>query len=235
MTDSRVIVALDVPAPRALEIAGSLKGFVGWVKIGMTLFYAEGPSIVARMRDLGFEVFLDLKLHDIPHQVAGAAAVVSRLGIGMLTVHAAGGAPMMQAAKEASAIAAAEEGLPSPKVLAVTVLTSIDGPGLTSIGVESDPVAQVDRLGSLARSAGVDGVVCSPQEAARMRTLFGAEGLVVTPGVRPTGSASGDQARIATPAAALSNGASHLVIGRPVTAASDPAAAVKAILQEIGV
>lgn len=233
MKDNRVIVALDVPAPRALDIARSVQGLVSWMKIGMTLFYAEGPRIVGQIRDLGFDVFLDLKLHDIPHQAAGAAASISRMGVSMLTVHAGGGAAMMEAAKEASAAAAAEEGVHAPALLAVTVLTSMDDAALATTGVGGSAATQVDRLGRLAKDAGVDGVVCSPQEAAAMRALLGGSGFVVTPGVRPAGSVVGDQSRIATPAMALSNGASHLVVGRPITAAEDPAEAVEKILDEI--
>lgn len=228
-----IIVALDCDAAEALALAHALRGKVGWLKVGMTLFYAEGPEIVARIRELGFEVFVDLKLHDIPHQVAGAAASIARLGAGMLTVHASGGSAMMRAAVESSRRTAEEVGLEPPAVLAVTVLTSTDDAGLAEVGVGRPAVEQVPMLGALARDAGVDGVVCSPREAALMRELLGEDALIVTPGVRPLWSEAGDQARIATPASALEAGASHLVIGRPITAAPDPAQAADRIIAEI--
>jgi orotidine-5'-phosphate decarboxylase len=233
MMDNPVIVALDLPRVEALELADSLRGRVRWLKVGMTLFYAEGPQIVARLREKGFDVFVDLKLHDIPHQAAGAAAAVARSGAGMLTVHAAGGSAMMRAAVESSRRAAEEVGLPAPCVLAVTVLTSTDDAGLTEIGVDRPALQQVRLLADVAQHAGVDGVVCSPWEAAEMRELLGEEALVVTPGVRPQWSEVGDQARVATPSAALAAGASHLVIGRPITAAPVPAEALSRILSEI--
>ena len=233
MNDNPVIVALDLHREEALALADSLRGGIRWLKVGMTLFYAEGPEIVGRLREKGFEVFLDLKLHDIPHQVAGAAAKIASIGAGMFTVHAAGGAAMMRAAVDSSRRAAEEAGLPAPAVLAVTVLTSTDDAGLAEIGVERGSLEQVRLLADLARHAGVDGVVCSPWEAAEMRLLLGESALIVTPGVRPAWAEAGDQARIATPAAAVSAGASHLVIGRPITAAPVPAQAATRILSEL--
>jgi orotidine-5'-phosphate decarboxylase len=233
VSENPIIVALDVPKAEALALAEQLKGRVQWLKVGMTLFYAEGPSIVARLREFGFDVFLDLKLHDIPHQVAGAAASVARLGAGMITVHAAGGSAMMRAAVESSRRAAEEVGLPAPAVLAVTVLTSTGDEGLAEIGVQRTALEQVESLGALAKAAGVDGVVCSPREAGQMRLLFGEQALVVTPGIRPSWAEVGDQSRIATPVAALSAGASHLVIGRPITGAPLPVEAAARILTEI--
>jgi orotidine-5'-phosphate decarboxylase len=203
------------------------------VKVGMTLFYREGPAAVIALRELGFDVFLDLKLHDIPHQVEGAARSVAMLGVGMLTVHASGGAAMMEAAVRGVAVGAEEAGLPAPSVIAVTVLTSMDADALASVGVEYPLADQVAGLAALARTAGVSGVVCSPNEAADMRALLGPYALVVTPGVRPIGAVAGDQARIATPSEAFAAGASHLVIGRPVTEAADPAAAFEAIVQDL--
>ena len=232
-SDSPIIVALDMPRTEALALAGSLRGRVRWVKVGMTLFYAEGPRIVAELQDLGLDVFLDLKLHDIPHQVAGAAAEIARLGVGMFTVHASGGRAMIAAAVESSRRVAEEAGLAAPAVLAVTVLTSTDDEGMSEIGINATAADQVSRLATLARDAGVDGLVCSPAEAARVRALLGDDGLIVTPGVRPVGSAPGDQARFMTPRAALDAGASHLVIGRPITASVDPVAALEGILAEI--
>jgi orotidine-5'-phosphate decarboxylase len=206
---------------------------VRWLKVGMTLFYAEGPSIVSELQDMGFSIFLDLKLNDIPHQVEGAAAAITRLGVGMFTIHASGGAAMMRAAVETSRRVAEESGLTAPAVLAVTVLTSTDDHALADVGVASDAAGQVRRLAELAFRAGVDGVVCSPREAETVRAIGGADALVVTPGVRPVWAESGDQARISTPRAALDAGATHLVIGRPITAAVDPVAAVDQIASEI--
>ena len=233
MLENPVVVALDLPRAEALALAHSLRGSVRWLKVGMTLFYSEGPVIVSELRGMGFDVFVDLKLHDIPHQVSGAAASIARLGAGMFTVHASGGSAMMRAAVEASRAAASAAGVAAPAVLAVTVLTSTDDAGLAEVGVAHHAAEQVHMLGALARAAGVDGVVCSPREAALMRELLGGDALIVTPGVRPAGSESGDQARVAIPHAALAAGASHLVIGRPITADTDPAQAVKRILDEI--
>lgn len=228
----RIIVALDLPdAEQALEVARALKGQVEWVKVGITLFDSEGPAIVRELRSLGFKVFVDLKLHDIPHQVDGACRVLTRVGADMLTVHASGGRTMLEAAVKATAEAAEKFHAPKPRVVAVTVLTSIDDAALAEIGCGTAASEQVERLALLAWDAGCDGVVCSPVEAATMRELLGPDALVVTPGVRPAGESSGDQARVATPAEALEAGASHLVIGRPITGASDPAAAVRGIAE----
>ncbi|HEY5540485.1 MAG TPA: orotidine-5'-phosphate decarboxylase [Coriobacteriia bacterium] len=233
MTENPVIVALDLPKDEALELADSLRGRVRWLKVGMTLFYAEGPQIVSCLQEKGFDIFVDLKLHDIPHQVAGAAAQIARLGAGMFTVHASGGFGMMSAAVESSRRAAEEAGLAAPAVLAVTVLTSIDDAGLAEVGVSRNSLEQVRLLAELAKRAGVGGVVCSPWEAAEMRSLMGEGAFVVTPGVRPEWAEPGDQSRIATPKAALAAGASHLVIGRPITAAPVPAEATARILSEL--
>lgn len=234
MGDDRIIVALDQPdLPAALRCADALVGRARWVKVGMTLFYREGPQAVLAMRERGFDVFLDLKLHDIPHQVEGAARSLATLGAGMLTVHASGGADMMEAAVRGAREGASAAGIVPPSVIAVTVLTSLDAEALQSIGVESEPAEQVAGLAALALTAGVDGVVCSPREAARMRALLGPQALVVTPGVRPLGSAAGDQARTATPSEALRAGASHIVIGRPITGSEDVAAAYDSILSSI--
>jgi len=228
----RIIVALDLPdAERALEVARALKGQVEWVKVGITLFDGEGPAIVRELRSLGLKVFVDLKLHDIPHQVDGACRVLTRVGADMLTVHAGGGRAMLEAAVKATSEAAAKFQAPKPKVIAVTVLTSLDDAALVEIGCASAAPQQVERLATLARDAGCDGVVCSPHEAELMRALLGPDALVVTPGVRPAGEGPGDQARVATPAEALEAGASHLVIGRPITEATDPAAAVRTIVE----
>lgn len=233
MRDS-IIVALDMSdGAEALAMARKLQGTVGWVKVGMTLFYTEGPQIVRDLRGLGFKVFIDLKLHDIPHQVEGAARVLTRMGASLITVHAPGGRAMLEAAVKASREAADKFDIPRPKIVAVTVLTSLDDAALAEIGVVRGAHDQVALLAGLAAEAGCDGVVCSPQEAEAMRALLGSEATIVTPGVRPAGSAAGDQARTATPAAAIAAGASHLVIGRPITGAADPAAAAKAIVKEL--
>lgn len=232
-TQNPVIVALDCPADEALALAAMLRGRVQWLKVGMTLYYAQGPEIVARLREMGFDVFVDLKLHDIPHQVAGAAAAIARLGAGMFTVHASGGRAMMAAAVEASRRAAEEVGLPAPAVLAVTVLTSTGDAGLSEVGLARTAAEQVALLAHVAREASVDGVVCSPREATMMREILGESAFVVTPGIRPAWSDTNDQSRIATPAAALAAGATHLVIGRPITSATAPAQAVDRILAEL--
>jgi orotidine-5'-phosphate decarboxylase len=227
----RIIVALDAGSGHeALSLARQLHGHARWVKVGMTLFYAEGPSVVHALRDMGFDVFVDLKLHDIPHQVRGAARSLGWLGAGMLTVHAGGGEHMIRAALGGAGEGAREAGLAPPKVLAVTLLTSTDAATLSSLGITRSVAEQVELLGGVARHAGADGLVCSPREARAMRDAWGSEALVVTPGVRPAGSAADDQSRVMTPAEAIAQGASHLVIGRPVTAASDPAHAFESIL-----
>ncbi|MDO9108071.1 MAG: orotidine-5'-phosphate decarboxylase, partial [Coriobacteriia bacterium] len=184
----RIIVALDTDAHTALALARTLQGKVEWLKVGMTLYYAEGPEIVTKLREMGFKIFVDLKLNDIPHQVEGAAREISRLGASMFTVHASGGRAMMEAAVKGACESSQECGLDTPDVIAVTVLTSIHDDDLAAIGVGGSSAAQVERLARLAREAGVQGVVCSPLEAARMRELLGLEALVVTPGVRPVGS-----------------------------------------------
>ena len=228
----RVIVAIDCGRERALELADELAGHARWLKVGMTLFYAEGPQIVREMRERGFKVFLDLKLHDIPHQVRGAAEAAARTGANLLTIHGLGAGPMMAAAVE-GASAAADGAERTTKVIAVTVLTSMDQQALASIGVTSPVAEEADRLARLASDNGVDGVVCSPQEAARMRELLGEGALVVTPGVRPAGAALGDQSRVATPSEAIASGASHIVVGRPITGADDPVGAFEAIVAEL--
>lgn len=230
----RLIVALDMPdAERARALARPLVGQVGWVKVGMTLMYAEGPEIIREFRGMGFKVFVDLKLHDIPHQVEGACKTLTRAGANMFTVHASGGLAMLQSAVAATAAAAEKFKAPRPHVIAVTVLTSLDDEALTRIGVTRTAAEQVDGLARLASEAGCDGVVCSPLEAAAVREALGADALVVTPGIRAAGEEVGDQARTATPTEALAAGASHLVVGRPITGAADPGGAALAILKEM--
>ena len=230
----RIIVALDVGSGHdALSLARQLDGHARWLKVGMTLFYAEGPSVVHAVRDLGFDVFVDLKLHDIPHQVAGAARAIAVLGAGMVTVHASGGEAMVRAAVKGGTDGATAAGVAVPKVIAVTVLTSTDDATLASVGVPRSAAEQVDLLAEVGRRGGADGVVCSPLEAERMRRLWGADALVVTPGIRAVGAAADDQSRVMTPSEAFAKGASHLVVGRAVTGAADPAEAFEKIVASV--
>lgn len=228
----RIIVALDCDRTRALELAGKLSGHATWLKVGMTLFYAEGPDIVREFRKLGFKVFLDLKFHDIPHQVRGAARSAALAGADLLSVHGLGSGAMLAACREGAEEAAEQLGT-RPKLVAITVLTSMDQEALAQIGIDAPVAEEAARLASLAKVNGIDGIVCSPQEAHAMRQLLGEDALIVTPGVRPAGAALGDQSRVATPAAALEAGASHLVIGRPITSADDPFEAYEAIVSEL--
>ena len=224
----RVIVALDCAKEEALELGVKLQGHAKWMKIGMTLYYAEGPAIVKAFKDMGYNVFLDLKFHDIPHQVHGAAASAIASGADMITMHAVGGTPMMEAAQEA-----VSESGKDVISLAITVLTSMDEETLAQTGVNRPIVEQVKALAGCARTAGLSGVVASPQEAAMLRELLGPDAFIVTPGVRPVGADKGDQSRIATPKQAFDNGASHIVVGRPITKAADPVAAFDAIAAEL--
>jgi orotidine-5'-phosphate decarboxylase len=223
---ARLIVALDTAdLTRALDLAAALAPpRCGLLKAGLELFGAAGPEAVRRLGRLA-PVFLDLKLHDIPNTVAGAVQAVMLLRPAMLTLHAAGGAAMIEAARRAANGTSA----PRPALLAVTVLTSLDEAALGATGVTGGLAAQVQRLGRLAMAAGADGLVCSPQEVAPLRDALGAAPLLVVPGVRPAGTAAGDQARIATPAEAVAAGADWIVLGRPITGAADPAAAAAAI------
>ncbi len=224
----RLAVALDFPSAKpALDLVDRLAGSCLWFKVGMELYYAAGNSLVETLRNRGFNVFLDLKLHDIPNTVAGAVRSATQAGASLLTIHATGGPAMMTAAAEAAAAAG------SPRLLAVTVLTSMDVHELAAVGVAASPAEQVLRLAHLAKQAGIDGLVCSAEEVGTLRTELGAETLLVIPGIRPQGSDIGDQKRIATPRAAIERGASMLVVGRPITRAADPAQAAKSILEEI--
>jgi orotidine-5'-phosphate decarboxylase len=224
----RLAVALDVPsAQQALDLVARLEGTCRWFKVGMELYYAAGNTIIETLRKQNFQVFLDLKLHDIPNTVAAAVRSVTTAGASLLTVHAAGGSAMMAAAAEAACAPG------SPRLLAVTVLTSMDAAELSTIGVASSPADQVLRLARLAQSAGINGMVCSPEEVATLRAETAPDTMLVIPGIRPAGSAVGDQKRIATPAETIARGASMLVVGRPITRAANPAAAAQAILEEI--
>ena len=229
----RVIVAVDCGIEEAFNLADQLEGKARWLKVGMTLFYANGPAVVYAFKERGFKVFLDLKFYDIPHQVEGAAYSAASNGADMLTMHASGGVDMMKAAQRGAEKAAAEYGFATPATLGITVLTSMNDATLAEIGVSRGMVDQVTMLAQQTQRAGISGVVASPQEAARLRAILGPDAYIVTPGVRPAGSAKGDQSRVATPAQAFENGASHIVVGRPITQAPDPAAAFERIIAEL--
>lgn len=228
MLKSPLIVALDFPAAEpALAIAQQLDPAVCRLKIGKELFTSEGPILVKKLVGLGFDVFLDLKFHDIPTTVAKAVAAAADIGVWMLNVHASGGHEMMSAAKESLE----SKGLSEPPLLiAVTVLTSTSQAELTDLGLSRSLPAQVDHLADMAQSCGMDGVVCSAQEAAVIKSALGESFLTVTPGIRPAGSDVGDQHRVMTPSQAIASGSDYLVVGRPITAAENPAVAVTDIL-----
>jgi orotidine-5'-phosphate decarboxylase len=225
----RLIVALDVPdATSATRLVAQLEGTCSWFKVGLELFIAAGPSVLQPLITRGYNVFLDLKLHDIPNTVAGAVRSAAALGARMLTLHAGGGPAMLSAAKDALV------GLTNPpELLAVTVLTSMDAGQLHATGVGRLPSSQAELLAKMGMEAGIRGFVCSPHEVAALRKLTGPQGVLVIPGIRPAGAAIGDQKRIAGPAEALRLGASFLVVGRPITQAPNPAEAASAILEEM--
>jgi orotidine-5'-phosphate decarboxylase len=229
-----IIVALDgMDADAALRLVRSLPD-LRWVKVGLELFVAAGPGIVGRLRELGLQVFLDLKFHDIPATMAGACRSAARLGAGLITVHAAAGTEALTEAQAAAAVAAHEAGLPIPTLLAVTVLTSWEAERFAAELALEEPLERyVPRLAGLAARAGITGAVCSPHEVALLRSLHPQPFTLVTPGIRPAGSAAGDQRRVLTPAQAIAAGASQLVIGRPITASPDPAAAFAACCGEL--
>ena len=225
----RVIVALDFSdSQAALRLTDSLSPQSCRLKVGKELFTSAGPALVTTLVQRGFDIFLDLKFHDIPNTVAQACRMAARLGVWMLNVHALGGREMMQAAREALG-----ESTAAPRLIAVTVLTSMSAADLREIGVADNPVDEVSRLAALANDCGLDGVVCSAQEAALVREQFGEQFLRVTPGIRLPESAADDQKRIMTPTRALESGASYLVIGRPVTRATNPAEVLDRINIEI--
>ncbi len=227
--NSRVIVALDFPRPeQALSFAARVTPQACRLKVGKELFTAAGPALVETLVQRGFDIFLDLKFHDIPNTVAGACKAASQLGVWMLNVHALGGRAMLEAARDAVA------GTPRrPLLIAVTVLTSMAAKDLNEVGIQDEPAGAVLRLASLARASGLDGVVCSAQEAALLRRECGKSFCLVTPGIRPAAGTQDDQQRVMTPAAAVAAGADYLVIGRPVTQAPDPVAALDVINREI--
>jgi orotidine-5'-phosphate decarboxylase len=229
VSEPRIIVALDFPdAKSALSLAQRIDPKLCRVKVGKELYTAAGPSLVEKLQRSGFGVFLDLKFHDIPNTVAAACAAAAELGVWMINLHALGGRAMMSAAREALAGTKAR-----PRLTAVTLLTSLGAADLSEVGLAGSPQEVVLRLAALARECRLDGVVCSVQEAAALRTRFGREFCLVTPGIRPVEAARDDQNRVATPREAIAAGADYLVIGRPITRATDPLAALHAINAEI--
>jgi orotidine-5'-phosphate decarboxylase len=224
-----IFVALDTPVlSQALALAAAVRPHVGGFKVGLEFITALGPDAVREVAALGLPVFADVKFHDIPNTVAGAAREIARLGATIFNIHVAGGEAMMRAAVDAA------RGVdPKMKIIGVTVLTSLNDADLSAVGQQGPAQAQVERLAKLARHCGLDGVVCSPQEIALVRKACGADFLIVTPGVRPAGADLADQRRVMTPAEGMRLGADILVVGRPITGAADPAAAAKAIAAEI--
>ncbi len=230
----------DLPHAAKLirAVAGGPRPAVGGIKLGLEFFLAHGAPGVrsafpAPVRATGVGFFLDLKLHDIPNTVAGGIRAVVELEPTFITIHTAGGPAMMKAAAETATMEAKRLGVARPKLLGVTVLTSLDKSDLEATGVSSDPGAQAVRLATLARASGLDGVICSPLEIAALRKACGADFVLMVPGIRPAGSATGDQKRVMTPKQAVELGANHLVIGRPITEAADPDAAARAIAREL--
>ena len=228
---AEIIVALDVNSRAEAEAKVRLLGdAVNFYKIGLELFTAEGPDVVKAVKAFGKKVFLDLKFHDIPRTVERAVTSGGKLGVDLMTIHSVGGKAMIRAAADA----AAAFGAAGPKILAVTVLTSLDAGDLADIGVAGrTPAEQVQAMGRLAIANGAAGIVCSPKEVRTMREILGPAALLVTPGVRPAGAAVGDQKRVATPGEAVRDGSTHLVVGRPILAAEDPVAAARAIAAEM--
>lgn len=234
--EPRVIVALDFPdTASALDIAARLDPSACAVKVGKELFTAADAGLVRELVARGFRVFLDLKFHDIPHTVAQACAAAARLGVWMLNVHASGGPSMLTAARHAVDKVVRNEGTARPLLIAVTVLTSLSDDDLRAVGIQDSAEQQVLRLARLTQAAGLDGVVCSAQEALALRRACGPDFKLVTPGIRLKGANSDDQARVMTPEAAVEAGADYLVIGRPITAAADPLRTLRDINASLGV
>jgi len=232
---ARLAVALDLPDRASLlAMARRVAPEAGVLKLGLEAFVAEGPSLVREVVASGADVFLDLKLHDIPNTVGRAAAAAVATGAAIVNCHASGGRAMMRAFGDEGRAAAAKAGRAAPRLIAVTVLTSLDAAAVAAVGFAGTPREAAVRLASLAQEAGLDGVVCSPEEIAAIRAACGPDFLLVVPGVRPAGADTGDQKRVATPAEAIHAGADLLVVGRPITGAPDPAAAARAIAAEIG-
>ncbi len=232
--DDRLIVALDFPTlEQAKSCVLELGDAVSYYKVGMELYYAVGSEIIRFLKSQNKQVFLDLKLQDIPNTVAHALTVLSGLGADMMNVHAVGGRKMMSEAVKAVHAAAEAAGKPAPKLIAVTILTSMDNEQFANLNYQNTIAEQVIALAKLAKEAGMDGVVASPQEASAIREACGKDFLIVTPGVRPAGASLDDQSRVATPAGAFKNGSSHIVVGRPITKAENRQAAAEAIVEEI--
>lgn len=235
LAKKKIIVALDVDeAEKAQDLIAKLSPYVGMFKVGMQLFYKAGPEVVRHIKAQGVKVFLDLKLHDIPNTVGQASRVLAGLGADIINVHAAGGVTMMKAAATAVKESAAAQNIPAPLVISVTVLTSIDQYAFNhEVGITGDIKERVRTWSLLTKEAGLDGVVASPQEISVIREACGQEFKIITPGIRPTWAASGDQKRIMNPADAILQGASYLVVGRPITANQDPVVAAQRIQSEI--
>jgi orotidine-5'-phosphate decarboxylase len=230
----RLIIALDVPsAAEAQKLVLQIGDAAVFYKVGFELFTAAGPQLVRELTDSGKKIFLDIKAHDIPNTVAGAVKSAAALHVQMITVHASGGSKMLRAAVEAATSSGQIQGQSAPVILAVTVLTSLADEDLHEIGLNATAREQVIRLAQIAQSAGCGGVVASPQEIGEIRKAVGPEMLIVTPGIRPKGAGKGDQSRIATPADAIRAGATHLVVGRPITGAENPNKAAAEIVSEI--
>ena len=230
----KLIVALDVPTAEAgVRLAEHLQGHAGMFKVGLENFTAEGPILARFLTAKGMRVFLDLKLHDIPNTVRSAAREAAHLGVSMFNVHTSGGRKMMEAALAGAAEGARARGGARPMVLGVTVLTSLGSEDLRDLGMTGLPEEVVVGLARLAKESGLDGVVASPREIVALRQALGPDFVIVTPGIRPASAEANDQVRIATPASAIAAGASYLVVGRPITGATDPAAAADAIVREI--
>ncbi|WP_203301003.1 orotidine-5'-phosphate decarboxylase [Marinobacter sediminum] len=228
--DPKIIVALDFPSEKpAVELVEQLDPAKCRLKVGKELFTRSGPQLVDRLQKRGFDVFLDLKFHDIPNTTSAAVAVAADLGVWMVNVHASGGEKMMTACRERLE----SYGASRPLLIAVTVLTSMSADDLTGIGITDSPEVQVSRLATLTKNCGLDGVVCSAQEAPKLKAEQGADFQLITPGIRPLTADKGDQQRIMTPTDALKAGSDYLVIGRPITRASDPLAALEAIHAEV--
>ncbi len=228
MREERICLALDFPSrAEILAMARLVGGRVGWLKVGLEAFVAEGPGLIAELAGVGPRIFLDLKLHDIPATVAGAVAAAARSGADMVNVHASGGRAMLEAAREAA------DRAKLPRLIAVTLLTSLDAKALADLPMAGYPEGIARRLALLAKECRLDGVVCAATDVAGIRDACGPDFLTVVPGIRPAGAGLQDQKRTATPAAALRDGAGILVIGRPVTAAPDPRAALETIISEI--
>jgi orotidine-5'-phosphate decarboxylase len=229
-----IILALDVPsAEQGLALARQLAPALGAIKIGSELFTASGPAIVRQMRDLGLNVFLDLKFHDIPNTVAKAVASAVQLDVQMLTIHTGGGSEMMRTAERSAQETAAKLNRTPPLVLGVTVLTSLDSNAIAEVGYQANVAHQVDRLAKLAVASGLRGLVCSPLEVVELRRILPREVQLVTPGIRPADSTSDDQKRTLTPKEAVAAGADWLVIGRPIYGAKDPRRAAEQILESL--